>query len=129
MRCLVLYQGMKMIANTVRMKKRKMFLHVANKGMKVVCPSMVVQVCPNELDIVRIGFTVTKKVGCAVVRNRIRRRLRELVRVSGEIKEFIGWDFVFIGRLATKDKPYPVLEADLREVLAQVKQSYQKDKI
>ena len=112
----------------IRMKKRRMFLHVADKGMKVVCSSMIVQVCPHESDIIRIGFTVTKKVGCAVIRNRVRRRLRELVRVSSEIQRFVGFDFVFIGRMATKDKPYLSLKSDFLDALSQIERYYQKEK-
>ena len=110
-----------MTLTPVRMKKRKMFLHVAEHGVKVVAGGMVVQGCSNELELLRIGFTVTKKIGCAVVRNRTRRRLRELVRTCPIIAEMAGFDLVFIGRLSTKDRPYQKLQADLTYALHEIK--------
>lgn len=111
----------------VRMKKRKQFVHVASHGIKVVAGGMIVQACPNESDVVRTGFTVTKKVGCAVIRNRTRRRLRELVRVCPMVSEMAGLDLVFIGRLSTKDRPYPKLYADLLFALKEIRQHYRPE--
>ena len=108
----------------VRMKKRKMFLHVQEKGIKVVAGSILVQACPNELGIVRIGFTVTKKIGGAVIRNRTRRRLREVVRLSPQIPTMTGFDLVFVGRLSTAERPFSKLQADLQYALKDVRETY-----
>ena len=108
----------------VRMKKRKMFLNVAENGFKIVSGSVIVQALPNETDSVRTGFTVTKKIGCAVVRNRTRRRLRELVRTCPKIDEMAGFDLVLIGRLSTKDRPYDKLKTDLIFALNEIKRHY-----
>ncbi len=105
---------------TVRMKKRKQFLHVAEKGTKVITSGMIVQVCATKIPGVRIGFTVTKKVGCAVVRNRIRRRLREVVRLSSDITKLDGYDLVFIGRKSTFDRPFNKLKSDLSYAIHQI---------
>ena len=56
---------------------------------------LVVRVLPNGLDHNRFGFMVSKRLGNAVVRNKIKRRLREIVR-QNSLKE--GWDAVFIAR-------------------------------
>lgn len=104
----------------IRMKKRKMFVHVADAGTKVVCSGMVVQACPNELGVVRTGFTTTKKLGKAVVRNRIRRRLREVVRLCPKMADMVGFDLVFIGRQATFDRPFEKLKADLFYILGEI---------
>lgn len=104
-------------AKPIRMKKRKMFVHVADKGFKVVVRGLVVVGCPNESSAVRIGFTTTKKLGCAVVRNRIRRRMRELVRTCPRISDFVGYDLVFIGRVATHDMPFSDLQINLSNAL------------
>ena len=61
----------------------------------------------------RIGFTVTKKVGNAVVRNRVKRRLRELVRVSMPEHVSRGYDYVVIGRKGSLDRGFDVLKTDL----------------
>ena len=104
----------------IRMKKRRMFLNAAENGFKVVSGSVIVQAVPNVTDIVRTGFTVTKKIGCAVIRNRTRRRLRELVRVCPKVNEMMGFDLVFIGRLSTKDRPYHKLAEDLNKALDEI---------
>ena len=109
----------------IRMKKRKMFLNAAENGFKVVSGSVIVQAVPNHTDMIRTGFTVTKKIGCAVVRNRTRRRLRELVRICPQMNEMIGFDLVFIGRLSTKDRPYDKLKADLIGALNEILQHYE----
>ena len=106
--------------NVIRMKKRKQFLFVAEHGIRIVSGSIIIQACPNQLDNIRIGFTVTKKIGNAVVRNRTRRRLRELGRVHPLIAKMTGFDLVFVGRLSTKDRPYPQLRRDLERGLQDV---------
>ena len=63
----------------------------------------------------RIGFTVTKKQGNAVVRNRIKRRLREAVRLSLPELVLPGCDYVFIGRKSAADLPFSQLQEELVE--------------
>jgi ribonuclease P protein component len=65
----------------------------------------------------RIGFTVTKKLGTAVVRNRVRRRLKEAVRTSAADRLRPGFDYVFIGRAGVADRGFVKLVADIREAL------------
>jgi len=113
----------------IRMKKRKMFLNVANTGVKSVSGSVIVQACPNHLNLIRTGFTVTKKIGCAVIRNRTRRRLKEAVRLCPIMAEMIGLDLVFIGRLSTKDRPFTKLQADLIQALTEIKKSLEGKRI
>jgi len=108
----------------IRIKKRKLFLHINANGFRVVTGGIVVQACPNDLDVVRTGFTVTKKIGCAVVRNRTRRRLRELVRTCPEVETMIGFDLVFIGRSSTADRSYSKLQADLASALSEIQKNY-----
>ncbi|NNJ74462.1 MAG: ribonuclease P protein component [Anderseniella sp.] len=61
----------------------------------------------------RIGFTVTRKLGNAVVRNRIKRRLREAVRVASGLDLRRGHDYVFIGRAATLAQDFQELTGDI----------------
>ncbi|MGI9513654.1 MAG: ribonuclease P protein component [Anderseniella sp.] len=61
----------------------------------------------------RIGFTVTRKLGNAVVRNRIKRRLREAVRVASGLDLRRGHDYVFIGRAATLAQDFRDLTGDI----------------
>ena len=110
----------------VRMKKRKMFVKVTNHGQRVVAGGIVVQACPNQLGIVRTGFTVTKKLGSAVIRNRTRRRLREVVRLCPDLWIMKGYDVVFMGRQSTKDRPFSKLQADLKYALHEIKRQMEK---
>ena len=110
----------------VRMKKRKMFVNVTNHGQRVVAGGIVVQACPNQLGIVRTGFTVTKKLGSAVIRNRTRRRLREVVRLCPDLGMMVGYDVVFVGRQSTKDRPFSKLQADLKYALHEIKRQMEK---
>lgn len=71
-------------------------------------------------DLVRVGYTVTKKVGNAVVRNRMKRRLRELARAAIPIRGRTGHDYVLIGREGGIERPYAALQVELAKALAKV---------
>ena len=72
-------------------------------------------------DVVRVGFTCSKKLGNAVARNRAKRRLREIARLVLPGRARPGWDYVLVGRpgtTATRD--FAQLQADLARALDQV---------
>lgn len=106
-----------------RLKKRAEFLRAAAKGRKAALPGLVLQVLDrSDEQPARLGFTVTKKVGNAVVRNRTRRRLREAARLvwahdSQALDAVQGLDLVLIGRDATRKRPFMDLQDDLRRAL------------
>lgn len=72
---------------------------------------------PGAANGARFGFTVTKKTGNAVERNRIRRRLREVVRLSAADVAAEGIDYVLIGRRSALTLPFSRLVDDLRSGL------------
>lgn len=98
-----------------RLKKRSDFLCLNKQGKKWVSHGLIVQIAPNDLDVMRIGFTVTKKIDKrAVVRNRIKRRLRAVAAdVLSELGQ-IGYDYVLIGRALTINRSYAALCNDLK---------------
>jgi ribonuclease P protein component len=105
------------MAHPQRLKRRAEFLLAAKTGRKAPMPGMVVQVrARDDSAPVRVGFTVTKKVGNAVVRNRIRRRLREAARMVLE-QGAPSADIVLIGRAATRTRRFTDLQDDLRRAL------------
>ena len=112
-----------MASSLVRLKRRAEFLRVAARGAKAPMPGLVLQALPrNDAAPARLGFTVTKKVGNAVVRNRTKRRLREAARlvlrdqvVRGSA--LAGVDLVLIGRDGTRSRPFPALIDDVRRAL------------
>ena len=65
----------------------------------------------------RVGFTATKKLGNAVIRNRIKRRLREIARLKLGAWRIAGHDYVLIGRGQSLDRPFADLEKDLNSAL------------
>ena len=68
----------------------------------------------------RFGFTVSKKVGTAVERNRVRRRLREIVRCHAALLALDGHDYVLIGRRAALQAPFGAMAADFTGALGRV---------
>jgi ribonuclease P protein component len=104
-----------------RLKRRAEFLRVASSGTKVATHGMVLQVRRrDDTEPARLGFTVTKKVGNAVVRNRTRRRLKEAARLLLRETPVSGADLVLIGRDATRARPFEELRDDLRRALRRV---------
>jgi ribonuclease P protein component len=96
-----------------RLLRRKDFLAVA-RGRSRAAEGAVVQMQRRDDDgPPRIGFTVTRKVGGAVQRNRIRRRLREAVRLAAQEHLRAGHDYVIVGRARTGERPFAKLISDI----------------
>ena len=101
-----------------RLKRRADFLRVAAKGRKAPVHGLVLQALARSDDgPPRLGFTVTKKVGNAVVRNRARRRLKEAARLLLRGQALSGVDLVLIGRDATRKRLFVDLIDDFRRAL------------
>jgi ribonuclease P protein component len=101
-----------------RLKRRAEFLRVASRGRKAAVHGLVLQaMARGDENPARIGFTVTKKVGNAVIRNRTRRRLKEAVRLLLQQRVVTGTDLVLIGRDTTRDRPFTELMNDLDRAL------------
>ena len=85
-----------------RLKKNWEFKKVYRKGRTVVSRNIVLYYCPNGHDYNRIGFSISKKVGNSVVRNRIRRVYREAFKFVDNYLER-GYDFILIARKPAVD--------------------------
>lgn len=120
-----------MVQTLQRLKQRREFLDVAKKGVMFATPGLVVQALERssayqypfvsaKADAIRVGFTVTKKIGNAVVRNRVKRRLRAAATAILPVVAKKGFDFVLIGRAKTKIRRYEDLAKDLKYALKQV---------
>jgi ribonuclease P protein component len=108
-------------ARADRLTRRAEFLLVAGKGRKAPSPGLVLQALRrDDTAPARLGFTVTKKVGNAVVRNRTKRRLRAAARAVLAEAPLAGVDLVLIGRDATARRPFEALKDDLRQALDRV---------
>jgi ribonuclease P protein component len=100
-----------------RLRRRADFLDAAS-GTKVRGQAFVLQARPRRDDApARVGFTVSRKVGNAVERNRVRRRLREAVRQSGSERMRPGHDYVLIGRRAALEATFDRMQEELNRAL------------
>jgi ribonuclease P protein component len=103
-----------------RIRQRADFLAAA-AGARAPVSGFVLQALSRREDgPVRVGFTVSKKVGNAVQRNRVRRRLREMVRRAPETVMKPGYDYVLIGRSAALKLPFDRLVEDFGQALSRV---------
>lgn len=96
---------------TISLKNNYEFRRLYSKGESAVSPYEVVYCRKNGRDCNRLGFTVSTKLGKAVVRNRIRRRYKEIYRLN-EDKLKKGYDIVVVARSKSKDAEFSRLEAD-----------------
>ena len=106
-----------------RLRQRADFLAVAD-GARVQAPAFTLQGRRrDDLGPVRIGFTVTKKNGTATERNRIRRRLREVVKRLDCVAMRPHSDYVLVGRRAALTRDFADMVDDLRTALGRIERS------
>lgn len=89
----------------------------ANKGLRNAKVGFVLLTRPNGGEGVRYGITVTKKIGNAVVRNRMKRRFRELLRSALPTKAMADHDHVLIGRAGGVERDFALMAQELEAVL------------
>ena len=103
-----------------RLKQRADYLAAA-AGRKAPGAAFILQARPRgDAAPPRFGFTVSKKVGNAVERNRVRRRLRDVVRRSDALPQLAGHDYVLIGRRAALALPFERMIAEFAGALKRV---------
>ncbi len=111
----------------VRLKRRADFLHAA-KGKRWHGKALSLHAAParsretrdGDPAVARVGYTLTKKVGNSVVRNRARRRLREAVRLSGDLPARAGYDYVIVGRIDAVRVAFAALKREVGRALGDV---------
>ena len=118
------------------LKTRRQFLAVARTGKRSVRPGLILQVgdkhgegqLPGEAGPrtgPRIGFTVSRKVGNAVARNRVKRRFRVLARDLLAEKADPARDYVLVGRRTAVTRPFALLQKDMEQALQDLKEKEQ----
>jgi len=96
-----------------RLKKNKAFQYVYHRGRSAACRNLVLLLAPGRE--LKVGFSVSKKTGNAVTRNRIKRRLRECFRpLLGDVKTGL---YVFVARPSAAEAAFDELKRDVRYLL------------
>jgi ribonuclease P protein component len=112
-----------------RLKRRTDFRAIAETGVRAPAKAFVLQALrrqkaeqetEQEEGLVRVGFTVSRQVGNAVERNRVRRRLREMVRLKPKEAFTPGYDYVLIGRRTALTCPFGDMTKELDGALRRV---------
>lgn len=102
------------MAKQLALTRRAQYLAVYESGKAFADGFIVVKTLPNDLECTRIGFSVTKNVGKATVRNRVKRLLKENVRL---LDINTGWDLVFIARRNIVNADYHDLTNSVNRML------------
>lgn len=113
-----------MSVRLIRLVKRADFVRAAKSGRKCVTHSIVLQVVKSSHaadGVARVGFTATKKLGNAVVRNRAKRRMRAVADAVLAERGQAGMDYVLIARDLCVQAPYDTLLRDLAYALNRIK--------
>jgi ribonuclease P protein component len=109
-----------MLPKAHRLKERKDFRRVYQRGKSRAYPCFVLYRRLSGFPLHRVGFSVSKKQGNAVTRNRLKRRFREICRLMPEAFSR-GFDYIFIIRDAAKTASFEQLQKQLRLALAQTR--------
>ena len=97
-----------------RLRRQSDFRSLRERGISRAHPLLVLRAVPNGLPFARFGFIVSRRVAAgAVVRNRVRRRLREIARRT-PVRP--GWDLLFIARRAAVEAEFQALRDVVREL-------------
>ena len=101
---------------TKGLKKDSDFRQVYKQGKSFANRQLVMYILENKSDYSRVGFSVSKKVGKAVVRNKIKRRIREAYRLNIDENVKEGLDIIFIARIASSDSDYRDIEKSINHL-------------
>lgn len=107
-----------MLPKSHRLARPADFKRVYARGRSWAYRVLVLYRAPNELPVSRFGISVSRRIGSAVVRNRTKRRLREVLRPLCE-KVTPGYDVILIARHGIVDAEHAVVEQSVRQLLLQ----------
>ena len=103
-----------MLSKANRLNKHGSFSYVYRNGRRFAEPDLVL-ICTPARNNVRVGFSVSNKVGKAVVRNKVKRRLR--AAVQERISRMAGCQAVFVANVSAAGKDYATLESQVERLL------------
>ncbi|MEJ6951942.1 ribonuclease P protein component [Natronospora cellulosivora (SeqCode)] len=97
------------------LKKNSEFRRVYTRGKSIATRNLVLYFFPNKTNSSKLGLSISKKIGNAVTRNKLRRRIKEIVRLKKNIKN--GYDFIFIARKPIVRLEYSDIEKDVNNLI------------
>jgi ribonuclease P protein component len=103
-----------------RLRARADFERARRRGRSWSTPLLALAAARNDLELTRCGFVVSRRVGQAVVRNHVRRRLREILR-RGLSQLEPGWDLIFSARPAAAQATFDDLSRSVGDLLARAR--------
>jgi len=99
------------------LKKDSDFRKVYKHGKSFANRYLVMYILNNKSEYSRIGISVSKKVGKAIIRNKVRRRIKEAYRLNIDENIKNGYDIIFIARVAIKDADYFDIEKSMKHLI------------
>lgn len=105
------------ILKGAKIRKNREFRQIYSQGKSYANKFLVLYLSPNKEEKAKVGFSVSKKVGKAVVRNRVKRLLREAYRINQDKVQKKGISLVFIARNRAKDASFVQIEKALLDLL------------
>ena len=96
-------------------KKDKQFRYIYSRGKSFANKKLVVYYIKNSDEKLKIGISISKKVGKAVIRNRLRRLIKENIRLSTNIKT--GYSMIFLARVGADDLDFQTMESSINHLL------------
>lgn len=99
-----------------KIRKNREFRNVYKKGRSISNRYLVLYIKKNGKDLSRLGISVSKKVGKAVIRNKVKRRIRESYKLySNEVAK--GYDVIFIARVSSNNQDFKVINNSVVNLL------------
>ncbi|MEG2869484.1 MAG: ribonuclease P protein component [Terrisporobacter sp.] len=102
---------------TKGLKKDSDFRKVYKHGKSFANKYLVMYILENRSDLSRVGISVSKKVGNAIIRNKIRRRIKECYRLNVDENVKAGYDIVFIARVSSNEVEYKDIEKSINHLI------------
>jgi ribonuclease P protein component len=109
----------------MRLKSRREFNNVYHAGFKIVKSNLVVLYYPNDFGFNRLGVVVSSKVGKAIIRNRIKRVVREIFRLKRHMLNS-ACDIIIVARRIASEADYSALEKDLLEAFESINKASER---
>lgn len=105
-----------MLEKKHRLLKQKEFSYIFHKGKSFSTKIVILNYAPTKLPNFKVGFSVSKKIGKAVIRNKVKRRMREIMR-SLQTQIDVQHNYVFVARSGIEAATYEELEKNMRYCL------------